>query len=72
MMLRPDKSRSVTHFSRRRFLLAGAAAGASLPFANREAEAAGRFALYEKPDEIAKPVGDFLGRTLSQPAELEQ
>ena len=41
MMLRQDKSRSVTHFSRRRFLLAGAAAGASLPFADREAEAAG-------------------------------
>jgi haloacetate dehalogenase len=33
--------RSVTHFSRRRFLLAGAAVGASLPFADREAEAAG-------------------------------
>jgi hypothetical protein len=33
---------------------------------------AGYFPLYEKPDEIAKLVGDFLGRTLSQPAELEQ
>jgi pimeloyl-ACP methyl ester carboxylesterase len=33
---------------------------------------AGHFALCEKPDEIAKLVGDFLGRTLSQPAELEQ
>jgi pimeloyl-ACP methyl ester carboxylesterase len=33
--------RSVTHFSRRRFLLAGAAVGASLPFADRGAEAAG-------------------------------
>jgi hypothetical protein len=32
----------------------------------------GYFPLYEKPDEIAKLVGDFLGRTLSQPAELEQ
>ncbi len=29
---------------------------------------AGHFALYEKPDEIAKLVGDFLGRTLSRPA----
>jgi hypothetical protein len=32
---------------------------------------AGHFALYEKPDEIAKLVGDFLGRTLSQPAALK-
>jgi pimeloyl-ACP methyl ester carboxylesterase len=33
---------------------------------------AGHFALYEKPAEIAKLVGDFLARTLSQPAELKQ
>jgi pimeloyl-ACP methyl ester carboxylesterase len=33
---------------------------------------AGHFAPYEKSDEIAKLVGDFLRRTLSQPAELEQ
>ena len=33
---------------------------------------AGHFALYEKPDEIAELVGDFLGRTLGRPAELRQ
>jgi pimeloyl-ACP methyl ester carboxylesterase len=33
---------------------------------------AGHFAPYEKPDEIAKLVGSFLGRTLSQPGELKQ
>jgi len=27
---------------------------------------AGHFALYEKPDEIAKLVGDFLGRSVKQ------
>src|SRR5262249_24121159 len=30
------------------------------------------FAVYGKPDEIAEPVADFLGRTLGQPRELKQ
>jgi pimeloyl-ACP methyl ester carboxylesterase len=32
---------------------------------------AGHFALYEKPDEIAELIGDFLGRTLGRPAGLK-
>jgi pimeloyl-ACP methyl ester carboxylesterase len=55
------------------FLVAEAAAyQRDLPGAEVHILDAGHFALYEKPDEIAKLVGDFLGRTLSQPAELEQ
>ena len=55
------------------FLVAETAAyQRDLPGAEVHILDAGHFALYEKPDEIAKLVGDFLGRTLSQPAELEQ
>ena len=55
------------------FLVAETAAyKRDLPEAEVHILDAGHFALYEKPDEIAKLVGDFLGRTLSQPAELEQ
>jgi pimeloyl-ACP methyl ester carboxylesterase len=55
------------------FLVAEAAAyQRDLPGAEVHILDAGHFALYEKPDEITKLVGDFLGRTLSQPAELEQ
>jgi pimeloyl-ACP methyl ester carboxylesterase len=55
------------------FLVAETAAyQRDLPGAEVHILDAGHFALYEKPDEIAKLVGDFLGRTLSQPADLEQ
>ena len=55
------------------FLVAETAAyQRDLPGAEVHILDAGHFALYEKPDEIAKLVGDFLGRTLSQPAELGQ
>jgi pimeloyl-ACP methyl ester carboxylesterase len=55
------------------FLVAEAAAyQRDLPRAEVHILDAGHFAVYEKPDEIAKLVGEFLGRTLSQPAELEQ
>jgi pimeloyl-ACP methyl ester carboxylesterase len=55
------------------FLVAETAAyQRDLPGAEVHILDAGHFALYEKPDEIAKLVGDFLGRTLSQPAELKQ
>src|SRR5208283_2523108 len=43
-----------------------------LPGAEVHVLDAGHFALYEMPDEIAKLVGDFLGRTLGRPATLEQ
>jgi len=55
------------------FLVAETAAyQRDLPGAEVHILDARHFALYEKPDEIAKLVGDFLGRTLSQSAELEQ
>ncbi len=51
------------------FLVAETAAyQRDLPGAEVHILDAGHFALYEKPDEIAKLVGDFLGRTLSRPA----
>jgi pimeloyl-ACP methyl ester carboxylesterase len=55
------------------FLVAETAAyERDLPEAEVHILDAGHFALYEKPDEIAKLAGDFLGRTLSRPAGLEQ
>jgi pimeloyl-ACP methyl ester carboxylesterase len=55
------------------FLVAETAAyQRDLPRAEVHILDAGHFAVYERPDEIAKLVRDFLGRTLSQPAELEQ
>jgi pimeloyl-ACP methyl ester carboxylesterase len=55
------------------FLVAETAAyQRDLPGAEVHILDAGHFALYEKPDEIAKLVGEFLGRTLSQPAEPER
>src|SRR5712672_3140536 len=55
------------------FLVAEAAAyQRDLPEAEVHILDAGHFALYEKPDQIAKLAGDFLGRTLSRPAELGQ
>jgi len=55
------------------FLVAETAAyQRDLPGAEVHILDAGHFALYEKPDEIAKLVGDFLGRTLGQPAKLER
>jgi len=55
------------------FLVAETAAyQRDLPGAEVQILDAGHFALYEKPDEIAKLIGIFLGRTLGQPAALEQ
>ena len=55
------------------FLVAETAAyQRDLPGAEVHILDAGHFALYEKPDEIAKLVGDFLRRTFNQPAELKQ
>jgi len=33
---------------------------------------AGHFALYDKPDEIAELIEDFLGRTLGRPAAVKR
>jgi pimeloyl-ACP methyl ester carboxylesterase len=55
------------------FLVAEAAAyQRDLPKAEVHTLNAGHFALYEKPDEIAELIGDFLGRTLGRPAKAKE
>ena len=55
------------------FLVAETAAyQRDLPGAEVHILDAGHFALYEKPQEVAELVGDFLGRTLGRPAELKR
>ena len=55
------------------FLVAEAGAyQRDLPKAEVHILDAGHFALFEKPDEIAKLIEDFLGRTLGRPTAVEQ